>query len=29
MISATWSPDSPPEDLAEMQALLDSIEIVP
>jgi hypothetical protein len=29
MISATWSPDSPPQDVTEMQAVLDSIEIVP
>jgi hypothetical protein len=29
MIQANWSPDSPPEDMAEMRAILDSIRIEP
>lgn len=29
VIQANWSPDSPPEDLAEMRAILDSIRIEP
>ena len=29
MIQATWFPDSPPQDMAEMRAILDSLRIEP
>ena len=29
VIQATWSPDSPPEDITQMRAILDSIRIEP